>query len=160
MLAISFRGPDTQGRQTSSHCTVELGRISLKGWKREERFYSSERQIRFPPWSGSSKNTCLIHTLSFSQWMVVRRQRADSKSSDANKASRWACARDRPIGSWFLPFECINQPPSRCVVKLGLSLPPAMSQLNSRLSSSLHSNLMDVTNLLWLTLGHSDSLLD
>jgi hypothetical protein len=37
MLAINFRGPETQGRHTSSHCTVELGRISLKELKREER---------------------------------------------------------------------------------------------------------------------------
>lgn len=34
MLAISFRRPETQGRHTSSHCTVELGRISLKDKKR------------------------------------------------------------------------------------------------------------------------------
>lgn len=37
MLAISFRGPETQGRHTSSHCTVALGRISLKRRTRQGR---------------------------------------------------------------------------------------------------------------------------
>lgn len=40
MLAISFRWPETQGWQTSSHCTVALGRISLKTWKAEKRLAS------------------------------------------------------------------------------------------------------------------------
>lgn len=71
MLAISFRRPDTQGRDASSHCTVELGGISLKRWKREEKFYSSERLIQFPTsirkqWEPLPES----HTFSLSWWLL------------------------------------------------------------------------------------------
>lgn len=110
------------------------------------------------PWSGSSENTCLSHMLSSSQLMIVEHRRADLTYSNPDEVPGWGCATDRPNGSWFLPLGCINW--HLLHGEEGLSLLPAMSQLKSSLSPSHHSSLMDVTDLPWLILGHSSSLLN